>query len=421
MSDIELRIEHARRMAVSCQHLEGPPPRRGGGRLREVLSTLRCLQLDPIDAVAQSHLLVLWSRLGAFDRHELDTLLWKERWLFEYWAHAASIVLTEDYPLHRAMMRGHLASEPGEQPASARRAAEWFEANKALRNSILARLRADGPQPTDGFDDRAAVSWNTGGWSVGRNVDRMLDLLWTRGEIMVAGRNGKRRLWDLAERCLPEWTDREPLPEREVVSRAAEHSLRALGVGRRRDIEQHYIRSRYPGLADLLPELVARGRIVPVVLKDAPERERWYVHTDRLPLLERILRGDWTARTTLLSPFDNLICNRERTLRLWDFDFRSEIYVPKSRRQYGYYVLPILHGERLIGRVAPRYDRKRETLTLEGVYAEPSASRAKTVARAVGRSLAALASFVGARRIVVDGPVPADWQEALLPVLLRPR
>ncbi|MER5736813.1 MULTISPECIES: DNA glycosylase AlkZ-like family protein [unclassified Streptomyces] len=418
MSDIELSIEHARRMAVSCQHLEGPAPRRGDERLREVLSTLRCLQLDPIDAVAQSHLLVLWSRLGSFDRRRLDTLLWKERWLFEYWAHAASIVLTEDYPLHQALMRGHLT---GEQPAHARRAAEWCEANGTLRDAVLARLRTDGPQPTDGFDAEAAVPWDTGGWSAGRNVDRMLDLLWTRGEIMVAGRNGRRRLWDLAERCLPEWTGHEPLPEREVVSRAAEHSLRALGVGRRRDIEQHFVRSRYPGLADLLPDLVARGRFVPVTLQDAPERERWYVHADRLPLLERIQNGRWTARTTLLSPFDNLICHRERTQRLWEFDFTSEIYVPKARRRYGYYVMPILHGERLIGRVAPRYDRRQETLTIEGVYAEPTASRAKTVARAVGRSLTGLASFVGARRIAVDGPVPPAWQDALLPVLLGSR
>jgi uncharacterized protein YcaQ len=416
MRDIELRAEHARRMAVSCQHLEGPPPPPGGGDLWKVLRTLRCLQLDPIDAVAQSHLLVLWSRLGTYDRQELDALLWKERSLFEYWAHAASIVLTEDYPLHQAMMRSH--AEAG-QPASRRRAEEWLQANGELRDSVLARLRADGPRPTDGFDDRAAVPWNSGGWSAGRNVDRMLDILWTRGDIMVAGRNGKRRLWDLTERCLPEWADRGPLPEQEVVSRAAEHSLRALGVGRRRDIEQHFIRSRYPGLADIVPRLVAEGRFVPVTLRDAPARERWFVHVDRLPLLERILGGDWTPRTTLLSPFDNLICNRERTVRLWDFDFRSEIYVPAARRRYGYYVLPILHGDRLVGRLAPRFDRRQGTLTLEGVYAEPGAPKAKAAARAVGRAVTALASFLGARRILVDGPVPPVWQEALLPVLLR--
>lgn len=405
-----LRLEHARRLAVSCQHLDGPLPPPGAGRMREVLGTLRCLQLDPIDVVANSHLLVLWSRLGAYDQQELADLLWKERGLFEYWAHAASIVLTEDYRLHHAMMRGYPDEE---RSAPLRRIGEWYRANRALRDSILECLRDSGPLPTDGFADLAAVSWESGGWSSGRNVDRMLDILWTQGTIMVSGRAGRRRLWDLSERCLPGWVDRTPLPEPEIVSRAAEHSLRALGAGRRKDIEQHFIRSRYPGLDTVIAELVAAGRFVPVSVEGSSPRERWYVHADRIPLLDRILRGDWTPRTTLLSPFDNLICNRERTLRLWGFDFRSEIYVPKAKRRYGYYVLPVLHGDQLIGRVAPRLNRRDATLTLEGVYAEPTAPA--EAAAEVGAAIAALASFVGARRIDHTGPAPAAWRDALLP------
>ncbi|WP_405809113.1 winged helix DNA-binding domain-containing protein [Streptomyces sp. NBC_01520] len=415
MRPIELRPQHARRLAISCQHLEGPWPSAGDhGRMWEVLRTLRCLQLDPIDVVAHSHLLVLWSRLGIYDRQELENLLWKERRLFEYWAHAASIVLTEDYQLHQVMMRGYLVDE---QSVTRQKIADWFQANTALRDSVLERLRDTGPQRTDGFDDRAAVAWKSGGWSSGRNVDRMLDILWTQGAIMVSGRSGKRRLWDLSERCLPTWVDRTPLPETDIVTRAAEHSLRALGVARKKDIEQYFIRSRYPGLADVIARLVDEGRFVPVALEGASARERWYVHADRLPLTERIVGGDWTPRTTLLSPFDNLICHRERTARLWDFDFRSEIYVPKSKRRYGYYVLPILHGDALIGRVAPRLDRTSGTLTLEGVFAEPAAPTGKATAEAVGKAVTALATFLGARRIEHEGPVPAQWCDALLPEL----
>ncbi|WP_103511504.1 winged helix-turn-helix domain-containing protein [Streptomyces sp. SM13] len=415
MRTIELRPEHVRRLAVSCQHLEGPcPPPGDNSRMWEVLRTLRCLQIDPIDVVARSHLLVLRSRLGIYDQQELDDLLWKERRLFEYWAHAASIVLAEDFPLHQSMMRGYLVDE---RSASLRKVADWFRSNTALRDSVLERLRAAGPQRTDDFDDHAGVAWQSSGWSSGRNVDRMLDILWTQGTIMVAGRSGKRRLWDLSERCLPSWVDRTPLPETDIVTRAAEHSLRALGAGRKRDIEQYFVRSRYPGLADVIARLVDEGRFVPVTLEDAPARERWYVHADRLPLVDRILGGDWTPRTTLLSPFDNLICQRERTNRVWDFDFRSEIYVPKAKRRYGYYVLPILHGDALIGRVAPRLDRTSGTLTLEGVFAEPTAPTGRDTAEAVGRAVTDLAAFLGARRIAPEGPIPAAWRETLLPVL----
>src|SRR5689334_19844211 len=121
---LALSLESARRLAVTCQHLAGPRPGGGLDGLRQVLRTLRCLQLDPIDAVARSHFLVLWSRLGDYDRADLDTLLWQERWLFEYWAHAASIVLAEDYPIHHVMMRGHAK---GESPY-AQRVRGWMEA-----------------------------------------------------------------------------------------------------------------------------------------------------------------------------------------------------------------------------------------------------------------------------------------------------
>ncbi|MEV6901211.1 crosslink repair DNA glycosylase YcaQ family protein [Amycolatopsis sp. NPDC051372] len=399
---MELRTRDARRLAISSQHLDGPGARGVG----EVLNTLRCLQLDPITVVAHSHHLVLRSRLRTYDPAELDTLLWDERRLFEYWAHAASIVLTEDYPLHQALMRGY----PAGKSAYGRRVAEFLHGNGALREHVLDRLRDSGPLPAGAFEDRSAVGWVSGGWTTGRNVERMLDVLWFRGEIMVASRTGGKRLWDLTSRCLPAGLDRAPLTETEIVTRSAEHALRALGVARRADIEQHFVRNRYPGLTEVLATLVEAGRVVPVTLEKDPTP--WYVHADRLPLLTAITAGDWTPRTTLLSPFDNLICDRARAQRLWDFEFRTEMYVPKAKRRYGYYVLPILHGDRLIGRVAPRADRRRGVIELEGVYAEPGApARAGT---AVRRAIAELAAFTGTERVEYSGAVPEPWRAALI-------
>ena len=327
-----LSLGEARRLAVRSQHLAGPPAAAGIDGMRQVLRGLRVLQLDPVNVVARSHLLVLWSRLGGFDRDDLDTLLWRERWLFEYWAHAASIVLTEDYPIHRAMMRAYGAVENGRM--------------------------------------------------------RMLDTLWKQGVVTVAGRNGLRRLWGLAD--FPAARD---LPQEEVVALAAGHALRALGVARARDVERHFTIGRYPGL-----DLEDAGWARPVRVEGGSEQS--WVHQDTLALLDE----EWRPRTTLLSPFDNLICDRDRTERLWSFVYRNEIYVPKHKRRFGSYVMPVLAGERLIGRVVPRMDRKRGELVVEGVFAEEGSAGSMADAP-VAAAIESLAAFAGAGSVRYAGPV----------------
>ena len=425
----------ARRLAITRQHLAGPRPAATADGIFELVRELGCLQLDPINAVARSHLLVLWSRLGAYDPADLDTLLWDERRLFEYWAHAASVVLTEDYPIHSLMMRRR---EDG-LSAWRQRLHQWVEENAALREQILSRLRESGPLPARTFDNaaasvdyltfvegkigsspRATSGTATGtpsrGWNWGRNVDRMLSYLWSRGDIMVAGRSGGQKLWDLAERQLPAWTPREPLSERDTVRLAAQRSLRALGVGTLKDIAGHFTRGRYPGLKAVLAELETEGVIERVQIAESTGEMwpgAWYIHAGDAPLLDRLGAGDWKPRTTLLSPFDNLICDRNRTQRLFGFDFRLEIYVPVARRIYGYYVLSILHGDRLIGRIDPTMNRKQKLLTINAVHAEPNAPQTPEAARAIAGAITELGAFLGARDIVYGERVPAAWSRVL--------
>jgi uncharacterized protein YcaQ len=395
-----------RRLAVSRQRLTAPlPPAAGPEDIMSVAADLGSLQLDPISVVARSHLLVLWSRLGRYDPAAVEDLLWRERRLFEYWTHAAAIVCMDDLPIHSLLMRRY----PSERHRQLR---EWLAANQALRRSILRRLRADGPQPTSAFEDRAVASWKSSGWTAGRNVDRMLDLLWTQGRILVAGRKGQQRVWDLAERWLPAWAPTRRPPEREVVRLAAQRSLRALGVATTRDIDRHFTAYRYPGLATVLASLERSRRIERVRLAaDGAERNGpWYVHADDVALLERLEAGDWRPRTTLLSPFDNLIINRERTERLFGFSFRLEIYVPKAARRHGYYVLPVLHGDRFVGRVDPALDRKTGRLTVHAVHAEPDAP--SSAGPAVASALQELATFLGAGGFDLRQPPPAVWRPA---------
>lgn len=412
----------ARRLAIMRQHLAAPRPNPGRDASRipvlrgrpsvptngaspnasdimDVMRDLGCLQLDPISAVARSHLLVLWSRLGNYDRAELDGLLWKERRLFEYWAHAASIVLTEDYPIHQVRMKSY----PDGDSKFAARVREWKKQNSSLHRALLAEMRRKGPLPSRYFEDMGISpdEWVSTGWTGERNIGRMLDFLWMQGKIMVAGRAGLQKLWDLSERCLPDWTPRERLSNREMVRRAAQKSLRALGVATSRQIDHHFIRLDNLELREALAGLEAEQRIerVRIVEEGQAWKGDWYIHTDDLPLLERLEMGEWAPRTTLLSPFDNLISDRVRTRQLFNFHYGIEIYTPRHKRQYGYYVLPILHGDRLIGRIDPVMDRERGRLTINAIHTEPKVRATKAIDRATRGAIEELGLFLGAKEI----------------------
>lgn len=404
----------ARRLTVTRQRLAGPRPEATPVGIMDLIRDLGCVQIDPIRAVERTQLLVLWSRLGNYDPAHLGTLLWQERQLFEYWAHAASIVLIENYPIHQAHMR--YFANGGDGSGWHRRVQAWLAENESFRQYISAQLRHRTPLSASQLEDRSTTPWQSNGWTSGLNVKQMLSFMWTQGEIMVAERRGLQKKWGLTEQCLPEWAPRETLPDHEVVRRAAQKSLRALGVGTAKQINNHFIRNRYPNLDPVLAELVAEKRIVPVTIGESGPTwpGDWYLHADDLPLLEQLAAGDWQPRTTLLSPFDNLICDRARTELLWDFHFRLEIYVPKAKRKYGYYVLPILHGDRLIGRIDPKMDRKTGTLHLNAVYAEPDAPSDPATGQAIASAITNLARFLGARDVVYSSEhIPPGWRQAL--------
>lgn len=406
-----LTLTDARRLAVTRQRLTGETPPSSPQNMLEVVRDLGCLQLDPTSAVARSHLLVLWSRFGQYDPAHLDTLLWQERSLFEYWAHAASIVLTEDYPIHHRQMRSYEASGSN----WGQRVRQWVKGNASLREHIIEEITRLGPLPSKHFEDKTQSDWHSSGWTSHRNVSQMLSYLWDIGTILIANRKSGHRFWDLAERCLPEWTPRASLEWSEVVPLAAQKSLRALGVATARQIQQHYTRSRYPDLPKVLKDLEAKKLIEQVsILHDGQSWPGiWYIHTADMPLLDQIQAGEWQPRTTLLSPFDNLICDRARTAGLFNFEFRIEIYVPKDKRKYGYFVLPILHGDQLIGRIDPLMNRKQKILNVNAIYAEPDAPMNRAAAQSIASAVESLAAFLGAKIIDYNTErIPKAWKPA---------
>ena len=309
----EVSVAEARRIAVRAQLVDGSAT--------DVLSTIRHLgrlQIDPISTVAPPQYLVLWSRLGPYDRAELDRLLWEERKLFEW---NAFIYPIEDLPLIRARMR-----EPWGRAKWRQWQKQFLQEQSGLRRYVLRELERGGPMPSRELEHHAArANERTVWWGTRAQLTWMLELLQLRGRIAVAGRERGQRLWDLAERWYPE-TETVPLADaRRLLD---EKRLRAQGV--------------------------------------KFDRGRFLAHPDATD-------GPVRPRVTFLSPFDGLVKNRDRAEALWDFFYRLEMYVPKAKREYGYYVLPILRGDRLIGRIEPAFDRKTSVLKVHGVFAEPDA------------------------------------------------
>ena len=403
----------ARRLAITVQRLAGTPPRSSPRAVLGVIRSIRCVQLDPISVVARSPLLVLGSRVAGFDPKHLDRLLWRDHSVYEYWAHAASIVLAEDHPIHAWYMRQYLRDDG---LAFDRRRLDWMAANAKLKRSVLARIRREGPVLARRLSGApAGESWRSSGWTNERNVDRMLGFLWASGAIMVAGREGIQKLWDLAERVLPPDVPRERLSDLEVTRRAVDRSLHGLGVGTPQQIKNHFTRNRYPELKRVLVEFERTGRIECVMVEHdrGPIPGTWYVHRDDLPLLERIERGRWEPRTTMLSPFDNLIADRARSEVLFDLSYRMEIYVPKDQRRFGYYAMPVLHGDRFVALVDPAMDRANGRLLVRAVHAAPETKPTAEVWRSVAGAVGELAASLGATEIELEAPAPAAFRRAL--------
>lgn len=364
-----LTLGEARRLAVRAAGLAGGPR-----TVLEAVEWLGSLQLDPTSAVERSHLLVLWSRLGPFDRGELERLLWQERSLFEL---SAFIYAVRDLEVHAARMRAY-PSDDVLGPARARKVREWLAENLEFERYVLSELRRRGPLRSRELEDRSLVPWRSSGWTNAKNVSQLLEFLWGQGKVLVARREGGERFWDLGERVLPRLADVEPPGPADGLRGRALIRARQSGVWQPFSWWRRAAR-----------ELAEDGALERVEVDGVPGE--WYAHP------AAVADPDWEPRLTLLSPFDPLISDRERTAALWDFDFRLEIYVPKAKRRYGYFVMPVLDGDELVGRIDPFFDRRTGVLRVTAVYPEPGRRLE------LDAPLASLATFVGAERVEVQG------------------
>jgi uncharacterized protein YcaQ len=357
-------------MALHAQGLALPPPPRLS--VEEVVRRIGCLQLDPVAPVARSPLLVLNARMrGGANEKALERAAYRERTLFDYWAHEASLCHIDDLALHRWQMQRWL-SLPRRRPY-----AEFLERNAGFTDELLAEIRERGPLRAQDIEERDVHHWKHGHWTEDVNwrqtIARLLDALWLSGRIGVHSREGLTRRWHVIEECLPPGAldAVADLTDREATRIALRRALGMLGVAKPGHIRKHFTRNRYPHLEELLDK---EPGIEAVEVEGT--RGTWFS-------LAESLNADLEPgrRTIALSPFDNLIADRRRTAELFDFDHRLEIYVPPAKRVWGYYVLPVLHGERFVARADLRIEDG--VMRVLRLHHEPGRRAAKAVERAV--------------------------------------
>ena len=361
----QLSRQDARRLAIKAQLLERDRP----DSLLTVARRLTLLQLDPVSAVAPSADLVAWSRLGsAYSPADLRKAV-DERQLIEL---IALLRPAEDLALYRARMA--VWPGTGELKSWQVQIRDWVLANDRCRRDILERLRAGGPLQSRELPDTCDRPWASTGWTNNKNITKLLDFMVARGEVAVAGRKGRERLWDLAERVYP---GHPVVPAAEAVRERDRRRLRALGIARATGAE-------FP--------------VEPAVVGEAGE-----------PAVVEGVRGEWrvdpsylgqpfAGRAALLSPFDRLVHDRGRTLDLFEFDYQLEMYKPAAKRRWGYYALPVLYGDRLVGKVDALADRKAGVLLVHAVHQDVPFTTAMTAE--IDQEIAAFADWLelGLRR-----------------------
>lgn len=396
------------------QHLSRPRHKRlNATTLERFVADVAGLQIDSVNVVDRAHHLTLWSRFGAYDRSAFERLVYRRRVLLEYLTHVACYVATRDLDVWLGSM--------AEIPAIRRRSSSWIDDERELIDSVEAAIAERGPLGNADFE-RPAGMGKGGGWWTWKPAMHALDYLWKCGRIAVHSRTHFQKQYALLDQVLPQARSVTPLPYPEVVRQRVLRSLGAMGAATITDLRSYWTwpQLKAPMLRTVLRELVGEGLVEEVEVVGQPGA--WFARREDLPAVERATRVRRPSHgTTFLCPFDSFLWHRERILRLWDYFYRIEIYVPQPKRTHGYYNLPILHEGQLIGRVDPKTHRDRGELELRHVHLEPWFAKGQAPPHphwgsidrdqalvGIAESAASLARHVGCASVSVKRVTPAS-------------
>jgi hypothetical protein len=416
-------LRAARTVALHTQGLtlkNGSEPQPTTDALYRLIEQLVSLQIDTLQRVQRTQYLVPWSRLGSYDPALLDYLAYgdpdqgapnDDRKLFEFWFHAACYLPLQEYRyriphMHRSRSGRH------------ERTRTWLaklETQKLLKQ-VYARVEKEGARRVRDFEDDRGERGLWWDWKPAKNA---LEHLFSRGDLMIADRVRFERVYDLTKRVLPDWINVEEPTHEETALHVLDRSARALGVCTAAQIADY---SHDFGRNDAKPfieQLLERGTLLPIQVKhDSGDNLDMVIHKDNVSLMETAVEGSLVAeRTTFLSPFDSLFYPRGRDEQFWGFRQILEAYKPAPEREWGYYCLPILHKDRLVGRFDPRLDRKTGKLHIEALYLEPGIKLEKNMVAAIAVAMRDFMTFHQASELIIEKSRPKAFMNILTSTL----
>jgi len=402
LSSNSLSLQTAQKLAVIKQGLHQRPSIADKQALLESIRQIGLLQLDTVSVVARSHYLVMLSRVGLYDPADLDALLYPDRSLFQQWAHAICLIPTEDYGYFAPIIQARREREHG-------RLKRLGENPQAVLNEVLSEIKQRGPLASRDFKDSGDGQRSWWNWKPAKIA---LDILFTQGYLMVDRRVNFQMYYDLAERVLPASSTPPSKTMDDWRRWAVLRSVSCLGVATAQHASDYY-RQKIPTTRSLLNTLEAEGAVVSVEVEGW--KEQAYLTSADVHLVEELERGlHQPTLTSFLSPFDNLTWNRERLAALFGFDYRIEMYTPRAQRKYGYYVLPILHNGRFVGRLDPKADRKTKTLIIRAIYLEPDEVVTDDLLSGISNALREFMDFHGSQHLVIEHTEPKKLKKLVI-------
>ncbi len=359
MKSINITKKRARRIAVYSSLLAMTKPRlKGEKRLLHIIDSLGYVQIDTISVIERAHHHTLWNRQNEYRHEYLDTLLSKKRQVFEYWGHAASIIPMKDYRFYLPYMM------KCQYPLSG-----WAKKRKEKCKNILEdvynRIKNEGPMGSRDFQPEPGARPN--GWWDWKPAKIALEILFSEGRLMVSGRKGFQKSYDLTSRVLPDTIDKTYPTDTETGSFFIKRALQSYGVATPKEICDHIYSADKKIIQRVLSDMIDTGEVIPIRIKSL-EKEKYFMLKASSNKLLKLKKP--VDRLQFLSPFDNLIIQRDRIERLFDFSYKIECYVPAPKRKYGYFSLPLLWNDQLIGRMDSKADRKNNTFIIKNLVFE---------------------------------------------------
>ncbi len=368
------------------QDIKGP----GKQDVYNTIDHIGCLQIDTISVIERAHYLTLWSRLGNYNKNHLDNLAYKDRKLFEYWAHAACFIPMTDYRYYIPAMKQR---EKEVIPRLEKRTGK----GKELVDHVIQRIKDEGPLASKDFQSEKK---RKGGWWNRKNEKIAMDYLYSAGILAISERVNFQRYYDLTENVIPEETDRDPPTKEELIKFYFEKTMSCLGAILPKDARDYYqhIRTRIAMTPNQIEEWLMQQENVESIKVQGTSKSYYCLVEDQTRLEE--IDDDWNhEEVQLVIYFDNFMWNRDRIKRLFDFESKLEIYVPADQRVYGYYHLPVIYGDKIVARIEPKMERKEERLIIRGYWMEPGFKETEHYRDKLEKNLEDFAAFHGAKTI----------------------